>query len=59
MKKENFVTLIMSVVGGLIFAPGMCMTTVRSDLMIPGIIGSTLIILRLKHGWQLHKVAVC
>lgn len=25
MKKENFVTLIMSVVGGLIFALGMCM----------------------------------
>lgn len=38
MKKENFVTLIMSVVGGLIFALGMCMTMVWSNLMIPGII---------------------
>lgn len=38
MKRENFVTLIMSVIGGLIFALGMCMTMVWEGLMIWGIV---------------------
>lgn len=38
MKKENFVTLIMSVVGGLIFALGMCMTMAWEGLMVWGIV---------------------
>ena len=38
MKKENFVTLVMSTIGGLIFALGMCMAMVWEGLMIWGII---------------------
>ena len=38
MKKKNFVTLIMSVVGGLLFAMGMCMALLPEwDALIPGI----------------------
>lgn len=39
MKKENFVTLIMSVIGGLIFALGMCMAMLPEwNAFTPGII---------------------
>ncbi len=39
MKKENFVTLIMSTVGGLIFALGMCMTLLPEwNSFKPGVI---------------------
>lgn len=39
MKKENFVTLIMSVVGGLIFALGMCMALLPEwNAFTPGIV---------------------
>ncbi len=30
MKKKDFVTLMMSVVGGILFALGMCMALLRS-----------------------------
>ena len=39
MKKENFVTLIMSVVGGLIFALGMCMAMLPEwNAFAPGVV---------------------
>lgn len=39
MKKENFVTLIMSVIGGLIFALGMCMALLPEwNAFQPGVI---------------------
>ena len=39
MKKRNFVTLIMSVVGGLLFALGMCMGLLPEwDALKPGIV---------------------
>lgn len=39
MKKKNFVTLLLSVVGGLLFALGMCMALLPEwDAMIPGIV---------------------
>ncbi len=39
MKKENFVTLIMSVIGGLIFALGMCMAMLPYwNAFTPGVI---------------------
>lgn len=39
MKKENFVTLIMSVIGGLIFALGMCMAMLPEwDAFTPGVV---------------------
>lgn len=39
MKKENFVTLIMSVVGGLIFALGMCMAMLPEwNAFTPGVV---------------------
>lgn len=39
MKKENFVTLIMSVVGGLIFALGMCMALLPEwNAFTPGVV---------------------
>lgn len=39
MKKENFVTLIMSVIGGLIFALGMCMAMLPEwNAFTPGVI---------------------
>lgn len=39
MKKKHFVTLLMSVVGGLLFALGMCMALLPEwDAMIPGIV---------------------
>ena len=39
MKKKNFVTLIMSVVGGLLFALGMCMGLLPEwDALKPGIV---------------------
>ncbi|MGN1403311.1 MAG: hypothetical protein ACI4XB_03195, partial [Ruminococcus sp.] len=39
MKKENFVTLVMSTVGGLIFALGMCMALISEwDAFTPGIV---------------------
>lgn len=39
MKKENFVTLIMSVMGGLIYALGMCMALLPEwNAFTPGIV---------------------
>lgn len=39
MKKENFVTLVMSTVGGLIFALGMCMALLSEwEARTPGIV---------------------
>lgn len=39
MKKENFVTLIMSTIGGLIFALGMCMALLPEwDAFKPGVV---------------------
>lgn len=39
MKKENFVTLVMSTIGGLIFALGMCMALLPEwDAFTPGIV---------------------
>ncbi|MCM1530275.1 MAG: hypothetical protein NC093_09815 [Alistipes sp.] len=39
MKKENFVTLIMSTIGGLIFALGMCMALLPEwDVFTPGVV---------------------
>lgn len=39
MKKKNFVTLLMAVVGGLLFALGMCMALLPEwDALIPGIV---------------------
>ena len=39
MKKKNFVTLIMSVIGGILFALGMCMALLPEwDAMTPGIV---------------------
>ena len=38
MKKENFVTLILGTIGGILFAIGMCMVMVWESLMVPGII---------------------
>ena len=39
MKKENFVTLIMAVVGGLIFALGMCMALLPEwNAFTPGVV---------------------
>ncbi len=42
MKKKNFVTLIMSVVGGLLFALGMCMGLIPEwNALKPGIVVGT------------------
>lgn len=39
MKKENFVTLVMSTIGGLIFALGMCMALISEwDAFKPGVV---------------------
>lgn len=39
MKKVNFVTLVMSVIGGLIFALGMCMCMLPEwDAFTPGVV---------------------
>ena len=39
MKKKDFVTLLMSVVGGLLFAIGMCMALIPEwEAMTPGIV---------------------
>ena len=39
MKKENFVTLVMSTIGGLIFALGMCMALISEwNAFEPGIV---------------------
>lgn len=39
MKKENFVTLVMSVIGGLIFALGMCMAMLPEwNAFTPGVV---------------------
>ncbi|MCM1227234.1 MAG: hypothetical protein NC320_07395 [Clostridium sp.] len=39
MKKENFVTLVMSTIGGLIFALGMCMALLPEwDVFTPGVV---------------------
>ena len=38
MKKENFITLSLGVVGGLLFGIGMCMVMVFNGVMIPEII---------------------
>lgn len=37
MKKENFVTLILSTIGGILFAIGMCMVMVWEGMMVQGI----------------------
>ncbi len=49
MKKENFVTLIMSVVGGLIFALGMCMALLPqwnsfNEGIVCGVIGAVVLL---------------
>ena len=39
MKKKDFVTLIMSTVGGILFALGMCMALIPEwGAMVPGIV---------------------
>ena len=38
MKKENFITLILGTIGGILFAIEMCMVMVLEGLMLPGII---------------------
>lgn len=39
MKKENFATLILSTVGGILFALGMCMALLPQwDTMTPGVV---------------------
>lgn len=39
MKKENFVTLVMSTIGGMFFALGMCMAMISEwDAFRPGIV---------------------
>lgn len=39
MKKKNFVTLLLTVAGGLLFALGMCMALIPEwDAMVPGIV---------------------
>lgn len=38
MEKKHFGTLLMGVVGGLVFALGMCMTMVLEGMMVQGII---------------------
>ena len=39
MKKENFITLLMGVVGGLLFALGMCMCLLPEwDAFVPGLV---------------------
>lgn len=39
MKKENFVTLVMSTIGGLFFALGMCMAMISEwDAFKPGVV---------------------
>lgn len=39
MKKENFVTLLLGTIGGILFALGMCMALVAEwDALIPGVI---------------------
>ena len=49
MKKKNFVTLVMSTVGGLLFALGMCMTllpqwnTMKQGIIV-GVIGAAVLI---------------
>lgn len=37
MKKKDFITLVMSTVGGILFALGMCMTMVW-NILVPGVI---------------------
>ena len=39
MKKENFISLVMGTVGGLLFALGMCMALLPQwDAFLPGVI---------------------
>ncbi len=43
MKKENFVTLVMSTIGGLIFALGMCMVLLPEwEAFTPGVVCATI-----------------
>ncbi|MBE6918922.1 MAG: hypothetical protein E7469_04505 [Ruminococcaceae bacterium] len=43
MKKENFITLVMGTVGGLLFALGMCMALLPEwDAFTPGVICGTI-----------------
>ncbi len=49
MKKKNFVTLILSVVGGLLFALGMCMALlpewdVRTEGIVVGVAGAAILL---------------
>lgn len=37
MKKKDFITLVMSTVGGILFALGMCMAMVW-NILVPGVI---------------------
>ncbi len=38
MEKKNFITLVLGVVGGLLFSLGMCMVMVFEGMMIWGIL---------------------
>lgn len=49
MKKKNFVTLIMSVIGGLLFALGMCMALlpewgVMTQGIVVGVVGAAVLL---------------
>ena len=49
MKKKNFVTLIMSAIGGILFALGMCMALLPewgaiSQGMVIGIVGAAMLL---------------
>ena len=56
MKRSSFVTLILGVIGGVLFALGMCMTLLpewglRTQGIIAGVIGIVLLIITLVH-WR-------
>lgn len=57
MKKKDFITLILSVVGELLFALGMCMVLVASQTVcgiIVGVVGVVLLLclIPLCKGWK-------
>lgn len=47
MKKSNFVAMILGTIGGILFALGMCLTMVWSNMIIGIIVGIVGIILLL------------
>lgn len=52
MKKKDFVTLIMSVIGGILFALGMCMTLIpewgaMTQGIVVGIVGAVVLLVML------------